>query len=154
MPPSSEIRTVSFRHPFRLDEVGETWPAGVYEIETQRESIASDVFEGGYMISTVIHRHDRGRGVREAVRVHADVLTSALEADARRSAADVDVPRAFERTEREPGPVAGGPGRRWLPAVTPVWVVPLAVALLVAVGALFGPFVVPAATMPAVVAEP
>lgn len=74
--------TVTFRHPFRLEGVGETWPAGPYEIETEQEPIESEIFGSGYRLVAFIHRHDRRRGIQETVRVDPDALRRALETDA------------------------------------------------------------------------
>lgn len=74
--------TVTFRHPFRLEGVGETWPAGPYEIETEQEPVESEIFGGGYRLVAFIRRHDRLRGIQETVRVDPDALRRALETDA------------------------------------------------------------------------
>lgn len=141
--------TVTFAHPFRLDGIGETWPAGIYEIETDEEDIDSLSIQGRRRIRTIIYRRDTARGTSEAVEIGPETLEAALRDDAARTASEEDAaeqrrPDAPMATSGEP---AGGPAVA-APAVaerrfTPVWVVPLALGMLILLGALYGPFDAP-----------
>ena len=145
--------TVTFAHPFRLDGIGETWPAGIYEIETDEEDLDSVSLQGRRRIRTIIYRQDTARGTSEAVEIGPETLEAALRDDAARNASEDDAaaqrrPHAPMATSGEPaGGPAGGPAVA-APAVaerrfTPVWVVPLALGMLILLGALYGPFDAP-----------
>lgn len=103
MPAGTSSKTVFFQHPFVLEATGETWPAGAYEVETEREAIDGILWSGGHRVETTIRRRDPARGVVESVRVDASWLASALEADARRG------------TEGEPSRQPAAPGRTGTP---------------------------------------
>jgi hypothetical protein len=104
MPAGTSSETVVFQHPFVLEATGETWPAGAYEVETERQAIDGVLWSGGYRLETTIRRRDPARGVVESVRVDPSWLSSALEADARRGTADGPSPRsaAPDRTGAPP----------------------------------------------------
>ena len=141
--------TVTFAHPFRIEGIGETWPAGIYEIETDEEDIDSLSIQSRRRIRTIIYRRDTARGTSEAVEIGPETLEAALRDDAARSASEDDDagqrrPHAPMATTGEP---AGGPAVA-APAVaerrfTPVWVVPLTLGILILLGALYGPFDAP-----------
>lgn len=135
--------TIAFNHPFILEGFVGTWPAGLYEIETDEEDLDSVSIQGRRRIRTIIYRRDPTHGTTEAVEVWPDVLDTAIRADAARSTAGTGGP-SMDRPTQQASRVAQASmvTERWF---TPVWVVPLGLGILILMGVLFGPFGTPGA---------
>jgi hypothetical protein len=74
--------TVSFSHPFLLDEADGEQPPGTYTVETEEELLESVSFPVYRRVSTVIHFRAPG-GVTRFVTVDPAVLDAALVRDRR-----------------------------------------------------------------------
>jgi hypothetical protein len=73
--------TVTFVHPFNLDEVDHTLPAGDYVVETEEEQLDCATFLGYRRIGTTIFVRARTGGAVEMWSIHPDSLDRAKAKD-------------------------------------------------------------------------
>ncbi len=83
----STRQTVRFRRPFQLTSVGETLPAGDYEIDTEEELLAGLSFTAYRRLSTTITVRLPRSGARQVSEIDPDDLALALARDAASTAA-------------------------------------------------------------------
>lgn len=79
----SKIERVTFVHPFKFPGLEETYPAGVYEVETIEEPLDGLSFLAYHRVSTTLQVRDPVNGARQVVTIDPKHLTEALERDAR-----------------------------------------------------------------------
>lgn len=80
----TNTETVTFQHPFVLDDLGETYPAGTYILETEEELLEGVSFPAYRRVSTLLHlltQPDRP-GVTKILSVDPEGLEAALLRDA------------------------------------------------------------------------
>lgn len=74
-----ETAEITFRNAFRLRGMERDWPAGVYQVDTDRETIDGISFNATRRIATRIHL--RERGTTELMTIDAGDLERALVRD-------------------------------------------------------------------------
>jgi hypothetical protein len=75
---------VTFRHPFRIDGIAETQPAGSYIVETEEEQLQAVSFLAWRRLETAIRlpRHAGGPMIDQVVTVDPKALEASLVLDA------------------------------------------------------------------------
>ncbi|WP_417841676.1 hypothetical protein [Terasakiella sp.] len=79
----THTETVTFHHPFKLDETINTQPAGSYQIDTDEELIEGLSFVAYKRTQTIIHLHSKSKNssLTRALTIKASLLKQALERD-------------------------------------------------------------------------